>query len=85
MSLMTIHDLMRILRECAGAGADIETGGEILDLRFDDLGYDSLALLETLSRIEHDYGTRLPEEFVEHARTPRALLATVNETLVRAG
>ena len=72
----TIGDLRRVLRAAAG---DAEGVG--LDVPFADLGYDSLALLETGGRIEREYGIELADSTITDAETPRALLASVNERL----
>lgn len=46
-----------------------------LDMSLDrDLGFDSLARVELLLRIEHAFGVRLPEELLGSAETPRDLL-----------
>jgi act minimal PKS acyl carrier protein len=76
----TIDDLRRVLRAAAGEGE----GGldaDILDLPFDDLGYDSVMMLETSSRIQRERGIELPDETVTDADTPRALLDVVNARL----
>jgi act minimal PKS acyl carrier protein len=75
---LTIDDLRRLLRECAGAAEGVDLDGDILDTDFADLGYDSLALLETGSRIEREWLVRLGDDAVMSTRTPRALLAVVN-------
>lgn len=75
---LTIDDLKRILRECAGADEQVDLDGDILDIEFIDLGYDSLAMLETSSRIEREYGIKLDDDIVVSATTPRAFLALVN-------
>jgi minimal PKS acyl carrier protein len=77
----TIGDLTRILRESAGASEDIDLDGHILDTEFTALGYDSLALMETGSRIERQYAIRLGDEALATAATPRDLLETVNTQL----
>ncbi|SEF85553.1 act minimal PKS acyl carrier protein [Thermomonospora echinospora] len=77
---LTLPDLRRILREAAGVNEGTDLDGEILDLDFEDLGYDSLALLETGARIEREYGVRLEDDAITSARTPRALLTVVNLT-----
>jgi act minimal PKS acyl carrier protein len=48
---------------------------------FADLGYDSLALLETGGRIEREHGIELADSTITDAETPRALIACVNEQL----
>jgi len=77
----TITDLRSVLRAAAGEEDGIDLDADILDVPFDDLGYDSLALLETGGRIERERGIELPDSTVTEARTPRALLAAVNERL----
>lgn len=81
MTELTIDEMVRLLRECAGEDEDVDLDGDILDVAFDDLGYDSLALFNTVSRIERDYGVRLPDEVVVEAHTPRHLLEVINKSL----
>ncbi|GIE92970.1 acyl carrier protein [Paractinoplanes rishiriensis] len=78
---LTLDDLKRIMREVAGADETVDFDADILDTTFLDLGYDSLALLETGSRIERDYAVALDDETVTGADTPRALLGAVNSQL----
>lgn len=76
----TLQDLERILLEGAGdEGVDFDAG--ILDTVFDELGYDSLAMLETSSRIEREYGVSLDDSTIVDSNTPRALIDVVNERL----
>lgn len=70
--------LVQLLRECAGEEEEVDLDGDILDTAFEDLGYDSLALFNTVSRIERDYGVELPDEVVAVAQTPRQLMELVN-------
>ncbi|MGW2373624.1 MULTISPECIES: acyl carrier protein [Kitasatospora] len=84
MQELTIDDLRRILREAAGQQEGVDLDGDILDLAFDELGYDSLALLETGSRIEQIFGIRLDDNTLSDSPGPRALIAAVNEQLAAA-
>ncbi|MFF8608936.1 acyl carrier protein [Streptomyces sp. NPDC015346] len=77
----TLDDLRRILLDGAGAEEGVDLDGDILDVQFEALGYESLALLETGSRIEREYGITLDEDVFTDADTPRALLAAVNAQL----
>ncbi|MFF1920171.1 acyl carrier protein [Streptomyces sp. NPDC058221] len=77
----TIDDLRRILREGAGTEEGVDLDADILDTEFEQLGYESLALLETCGRIEREYGVRLDDDALA-ARTPRALLGLVHDQLV---
>nr|WP_223183840.1 MULTISPECIES: acyl carrier protein [unclassified Streptomyces] len=79
-----MDDLRRILLEAAGADEGVDLHGDILDVRFEALGYESLALLETGSRIESEYRVALDEELLSEADTPRALIAVVNQAVMGA-
>ncbi|MEU3950509.1 acyl carrier protein [Streptomyces sp. NPDC029526] len=71
---MTVGDVRRILAECAGdEGTSLD--GDILDSTFDELGYDSLAVMETTTIVEREYGV----EVAGAPRTPRELLQAVND------
>jgi len=80
----TLTDLMQILREAAGADEGVNLETDVLDTSFEDLGYDSLALLEAGSRIEREYAVTLGDSAMTDATTPRALLEVVNATLAPA-
>jgi act minimal PKS acyl carrier protein len=75
---MTLDDLRRVLIECAGETDADSLSGDIHDREFDDLGYDSLALMETAARISSEYGVRIPDDQIVELRTPREVLALVN-------
>lgn len=81
MKLLELTDLTALLRECAGEDEGVDLDGDILDVPFVDLGYDSLALLQTTGRIERDFDLVLDEEAVDEADTPRAYLDLVNRAL----
>ncbi|MFK0258734.1 acyl carrier protein [Streptomyces sp. NPDC090445] len=78
--LMTLDDLRRILSESAGSDEG-QLDGDILDTGFAELGYDSLALIETVSVVQRDYGVEIPDKLA----TPRELLDAVNGLLVAVG
>ncbi|MGH3932186.1 MAG: acyl carrier protein [Pseudonocardiaceae bacterium] len=84
MSKITIDDVRRILVTCAGDIGIAELPGDVATLEFDDLGYDSLALMETAARIEQEFGARIPEEQITEVKTPQELLELVNMSLVEA-
>jgi minimal PKS acyl carrier protein len=77
---MTIEDLHRILIACAGG--DVETpDGDISRVSFEELGYDSLVLIETAAVLKRDHGVDLPDDEVSGARTPSELLDRVNDRI----
>ncbi|MFF7253222.1 acyl carrier protein [Streptomyces microflavus] len=77
----TLESLKRILREGAGADESVDFDGDILDADFEELGYESLAILETCGRIEREYGITLDDSVVSDVRTPRRMVEVVNEYL----
>ena len=80
----SIADLKRILAEGAGEPDGPGVENKSLDADFELIGYDSLALLETSGRIEREYGVRLEEAQLAEIRTPRALIAFVNDHLAES-
>ena len=78
-STITIDDLRRILATCAGADESVDLTRDILDLAFEDLGYDSLALMETAAAIRQEFGVRIPDEKLVDLGTPRAMLGLLND------
>lgn len=81
MTALTLEELVGILRVSAGEDEGIDLSGDIADTPFTDLGYDSLALLETAGRVQRDYGITLDDEVLATAETPSLFLAAVNEVL----
>lgn len=84
-SEFTLDDLRRILRTAAGADESVDLDGNISDTDFQSLGYESLALLETGSHIEREYGVTLDEDMLSIELTPRALIKIVNDRLSSVG
>ncbi len=78
---MTPGQFSEVLRSSAGGDEVADPGADFLDTPFEDLGYDSLALLETVGEIERVHGVALSEEVVGEVSTPRELLDLVNEHL----
>jgi act minimal PKS acyl carrier protein len=78
---ITISDLQTIMRQCAGEAEDALPLEEAPDRSFAELGYDSLALLETHSRIEREYGVELCEDEVGALDTAQDLVDFVNSLL----
>jgi minimal PKS acyl carrier protein len=71
-------DLKRILRDCAGEEPDHAFETAALDATFDDLGYDSIILMETLARIAREYRVTIEDDAVTGDTTPRILINLVN-------
>lgn len=84
MSQFTIEDLKQVMRECAGEDESISLDGEIGTLSFDQLGYDSLAMMETASRIERSFGVELPDDVLGEVDTPAEFVAFINSQFAAA-
>lgn len=80
---LTLDDLRRMLVDCAGSDEPLPPSAEIADTTFEELGYDSLALIETAARIKREYGIDIGDEALAAAETPRALLAAIESAAVR--
>ncbi|ADP79386.1 acyl carrier protein [Pseudofrankia inefficax] len=84
MTTVSVDELSAVFVECAGE----DEGGEItpssLDTTFEDLGYDSLALMEVTARISQRTGLAIPDDQVADLETPRALLDLINSLAVSA-
>jgi act minimal PKS acyl carrier protein len=69
----------RTAHACQGLHVDLD--GEITDRRFEDLGYESLALLETLGRIENEFDISLDDSVLTGESTPAQLIDAVNASV----
>ena len=81
MAKFTVRELVGKLRECAGQDEAVDLDGDIVDVPFSDLGYDSLALFNTVGSIERDYAISLSDDAVTKAGTPQLLLDMINDQL----
>lgn len=80
MARMSIDDLCGILAVCAGDGAGAPRG-DLSDVKFDELGYDSLILIEAAATIKRDHGLVVPDDKLLEARTPGQLLDLINDRI----
>lgn len=72
--MFTLKDLRELLRVEDAA----ELTPENADAIFEDLGYDSLALIEFRSQLLRSAGVRMPESDLWKLRTPRQAVDYVN-------
>lgn len=84
MRQITLRELADIMMQAAGGDESAEQLERVADQPFDELGYDSLALLETQARIKRDYGVGLSEDDLDQVKTPQQLLDVVNALLKAA-
>ncbi|MGB3440122.1 MAG: acyl carrier protein [Actinophytocola sp.] len=84
MSEFTLSELKEIMRTSVGVTEGVDLDGDIVDVEFADLGYDSLALLEVASQVERRYGVPIPDEAVSEMPTPGRALEFINARLARS-
>ncbi|HEX8005130.1 MAG TPA: acyl carrier protein [Trebonia sp.] len=84
MRQMTLRELQDIMRECAGEDESARSLEEAADESFADLGYDSLALLETQARVKREYGVDFSEDDLADITTPRGFVEFFNSLLLAA-
>ncbi|MBT2383949.1 acyl carrier protein [Streptomyces sp. ISL-11] len=77
-ALMDLDTLRAILVACAGEDEAAGLAGDILDVPFADLGYNSLALMESAARIKREFGVDIADDVLSELETPRAVLDLVN-------
>lgn len=81
--VFTLDDVRRMMLAIAGVDDGIELDGDIGDVPFSDLGYDSLALLELSSQVAREYGTSIPDEAVHEMPTPNAAVTYFSGRLAK--
>lgn len=82
MTALTLPTLRQLLADAAGA-SDAEAATENYgDQPFVDLGYDSLALMESAAMLKRRHGIEIPEDVLGELTTPNEMLAYVNSTRV---
>lgn len=80
MAELTLDELKTFLRRSVGEDESIDLSGDILDTDLAELGFDSLAIIDTKSRIEQHLGIRLPET---ETTTARELIEVANAQAAR--
>ncbi|WP_192909609.1 acyl carrier protein [Gandjariella thermophila] len=64
---VTVDDLRQVLAEVAGAPNPVDASIGA-DAALEDLGYDSIAVLAAVAKIERDYGVKVDEEGLPTAK-----------------
>ncbi|MEU1478302.1 acyl carrier protein [Streptomyces sp. NPDC001668] len=78
MRELTLEDLIVLTKTYAGEAEDGALDGDVIDVIFGNLGYDSVALLEVVSQIKNQYGIDLSDDTMGTFRTPREVLEAIN-------
>ncbi len=77
---MVSADLEEQLRKIVGEQLDVEEDQVVLNASFiDDLGADSLGLVELIMALEESFGLEIPDEDAENIRTVGDALAYIQK------
>lgn len=74
---MSVDELLDVLHRTAGLTESV-IDESVLDAEFEDLGCDSLALLEITGLIKREFRVTLADDALGPHDSPRRLLALVN-------
>ncbi|OXM62266.1 MULTISPECIES: acyl carrier protein [Amycolatopsis] len=85
MSRFDLDELREILRTRVGDTDEADLDGDIADVEFAELGYDSLAVLELCGQVERRYGVRISDDAVGDMPTPAKAVEYINTLLAKAG
>jgi act minimal PKS acyl carrier protein len=78
----TVENLRRILESSSGMAEDLDWASpQALETPFSEFGYDSLALLEFVGRVQLEYGVEMPDDAVVVITSPAAALRYINQRL----
>jgi len=81
MRLFSSDDLTGIMRQCAGFDHGQDLNGPVLDISYEEMGFDSLAILEIQAEIERQLGVRFGDNAMETSSTPAITISYVNDLL----
>ncbi|MGK2884746.1 MAG: acyl carrier protein [Rhodococcus sp. (in: high G+C Gram-positive bacteria)] len=76
--MLTSNNLRKALIASAGEDESIALDGDFEKTEFAELGFDSLALMETCSQLKREHGIVIPDETLWDLTTPEELLRWVN-------
>ncbi|MFF2142290.1 acyl carrier protein [Kitasatospora sp. NPDC058190] len=80
---VTMDDLRRALVEGSGVDEGVDLERDLGTRAFKDLGYDSLAVLETGLRLGRDNDIEIDDSVLIDLETPQQLLDAINHALQR--
>lgn len=70
----SLDDLRMLMRACAGIDESVDLDGDIGGYTFEELGYDSLAVLEMAAKIQNMLGVAISDDAAQELTTPDSLV-----------
>jgi acyl carrier protein len=84
MNQFTVADLKRTVDACVGADEVGVFDNSTADTSFAELGLDSLAVYELVTRLQDELKIPISDEVIETMKTPNLLIGFINGRLVEA-
>lgn len=81
MTALTVTDFGRIVESCVGTGNVAVLDPTALGTPFADLGIDSLAVYEIVTRLQDELKVSITDDEIDRLTTPQALITFVNDRL----
>lgn len=81
--MLTLDDLREFMETC-GTDAGVDLNADIKDVLFEELGFDSLAILHIASLVHHRTSVAIPDHLALELKTPGAVLDYVNSLIEEA-
>ncbi|MEU7881469.1 acyl carrier protein [Microbispora bryophytorum] len=83
MKQLTVATLRTIVDACVGTdGSTTRVDDSVLDTTWDELGLDSLAVYEVVTRLQDELGVRISDDDIDTFGTPRLMIDSINGRLV---
>ncbi|MBF6354482.1 acyl carrier protein [Nocardia higoensis] len=76
--MLTPDQLREAMIASAGEDESVTLDGDFVAKEFAELGFDSLALMETCAMLKRRFGIEIPDEILWELTTPEQLVAWVN-------
>lgn len=77
-------EFLELMKFSAGDDSGIDfTRPDVLDVSFDNLGFDSLSQVELIEQLRDRLALPMPDEVVDELTTPSALLGYVTTELAK--
>jgi len=79
MTAFSVTELNTTIAKCLGNDSGGQVTDDNLDIEFSELGYDSLAVYELMTRLQDDIGLPISDEEIDELTTPRLVIEFVND------
>lgn len=85
MATLSLDELKGIMQSCAGADETVDLTPEGAETSFEELGFDSLAVIEVTTRLAQRFDIHIPDSETSTLDSPARLVDYVNGRLRAEG